>query len=137
MHQTSNEDAHDSINIPPASIQPLDSGKMDCKGNQFPEDIMEGYKEEQSEDCLRLNITMPDSATPTSSLPVLVFVHGGAFFIGSSTRPYYDPTTLCEAALRNQTPHIFVSINYRLGALGFFHSPETADLMPANNGLHD
>lgn len=42
MHQTSNEDAHDSINIPPASIQPLDSGKMDCKGNQFPEDIMEG-----------------------------------------------------------------------------------------------
>lgn len=110
---------------------------MDCKGNQFPEDLMKKYKEEQSEDCLRLNIIKPESATPTSRLPVLAFIHGGAFFIGSSTRPYYDPFTLCQAAIESKTPHIFVSINYRLGALGFFHSPEAADLMPANNGLHD
>jgi len=137
LPQTFYEKAHDGTDMSPASVQPLDSGKMDCKGNQFPEDLMEGYKEEQSEDCLRLNIIKPESATPTSRLPVLVFVHGGAFFIGSSTRPYYEPTTLCEAALRDKTPHIFVSINYRLGALGFFHSPEAGDLMPANNGLHD
>jgi len=137
LPQTLDEAVHDGTDTPPASIQPLVSGKMDCNGNQFPEDLMQGYKEEQSEDCLRLNITMPDSTTPTSSLPILVFVHGGAFFIGSSTRPYYDPTTLCEAALRHKTPHIFVSINYRLGALGFFHSREAEDLMPANNGLHD
>jgi carboxylesterase type B len=137
LPQTFDDAAYDSTDIPPASIQPLNSGKMDCKGNQFPEDLLNNYTEPQSEDCLRLNITLPDSTTPTSSLPVLVFIHGGAFFIGSSTRPYYDPTTLCEAALQNKTPHIFVSINYRLGALGFFHSPEAEDLMPANNGLHD
>lgn len=137
LPQTYHEVAHDGTDLPPASIQPHDSGKMDCKGNQFPEDLMKGYKEEQSEDCLRLNIIKPDSATPTSRLPVLVFIHGGAFFIGSSTRPYYGPATLCEAAIRNETPHIFVSINYRLGALGFFHSPEADDLVPANNGLHD
>jgi carboxylesterase type B len=137
LPQTSNGAAYDSTDIPPASIQPLGSGKMDCKGNQFPEDLLKDYTEPQSEDCLRLNITLPESTTPMSSLPVLVFVHGGAFFIGSSTRPYYDPTTLCEAAIRNRTPHILVSINYRLGALGFFHSPEAEDSMPANNGLHD
>ena len=136
LPQTFYNAAHDSTDTPPASIQPLDSGKMDCKGNQFPEDLVECYKEDQSEDCLKLKITKPESATPTSRLPVLVFVHGGAFFIGSGTRPYYEPTTLCEASLRSNTPHIFVSINYRLGALGFFHSPEADNLMPANNGLH-
>lgn len=137
LPQNFREIAHDGSDFPPASIQLQDSGKMDCKGNQFPEDLMKKYKEEQSEDCLRLNIIKPESATPTSRLPVLVFIHGGAFFIGSSTRPYYDPFTLCQAAIESKTPHIFVSINYRLGALGFFHSPEAADLMPANNGLHD
>ncbi|GAB7326355.1 hypothetical protein MBLNU13_g10391t1 [Cladosporium sp. NU13] len=137
LPQTFNEVAHDGTDVPPASIQPHDSGKTDCKGNQFPEDLMNDYKEQQSGDCLRLNIIKPESATPTSRLPVLVHIHGGAFFIGSSTRPYHEPATLCEAALRNRTPHIFVSINYRLGVLGFFHSPETADLMPANNSLHD
>jgi carboxylesterase type B len=129
--------SHDGTTLPPASIQPLDSGKMDCKGNQFPEDIMNGYIEGQSEDCLNLNVIVPNTAIATSSLPVLVFVHGGAFFIGSSTRPYYDPSTMIQEAIHKGTPHIFVSLNYRLGALGFFHSPEASDLMPANNGLHD
>lgn len=131
------DSAYDGTKLPPASVQPLESGKMDCKGNQFPEDLMNGYTEEQSEDCLRLNVIMPRSTTPTSSLPVLVFVHGGAFFIGSSTRPYYEPSTMCEEAIRMKTPHILVSMNYRLGGLGFFHSPEAEHLMPANNGLHD
>lgn len=131
------EEAYDATKLPPASIQPLDSGKMDCKGNQFPTALMDGYSEDQSEDCLRLNVIIPRSATSASSLPVLVFVHGGAFFIGSSTRPYYEPFTLCERAIERGMPHIFVSMNYRLGALGFFHSPEAEHLMPANNGLHD
>lgn len=128
---------NDGATLPPASIQPLDSGKMDCNGNQFPADLLDGYKEEQSEDCLNLNVIVPETATPASSLPVLVFVHGGAFFIGASTRPYYDPSTMCQEAIRKGTPHVFVSMNYRLGGLGFFHSPEAECLMPPNNGLHD
>lgn len=90
-----------------------------------------------SRGLLRLSVTMPVQATPDSSLPVLVFVHGGAFFIGSYARPYYDPITLCSTATEAGSPHIFVSINYRLGGAGFFHSPEAAAKMPANNGLHD
>jgi carboxylesterase type B len=137
LPQSCDGQPYNATRVPPASIQPLDSGKMDCKGNQLPADLMNGYEETQSEDCLRLNITMPASNPSTSRLPVLVFVHGGAFFIGSSTRPYYDPTSMCEDAMQQGFPHIFVSLNYRLGALGFFHSPEAPDLMPANNGLHD
>jgi carboxylesterase type B len=137
LPQSCDGQPYNAIRVPPASIQPLDSGKMDCKGNQLPADLMNGYEETQSEDCLRLNITMPASNPSTSRLPVLVFAHGGAFFIGSSTRPYYDPTSMCEDAMQQGFPHIFVSLNYRLGALGFFHSPEAPDLMPANNGLHD
>ena len=139
LPQSCDGQPYDATQLPPASVQPLDSGKMDCRGNQLPADLMEGYDETQSEDCLRLNVTMPasNSSTSTSPLPVLVFVHGGAFFIGSSTRPYCDPTSMCEDAMQTGFPHIFVSLNYRLGALGFFHSPEAPDLMPPNNGLHD
>jgi len=137
LPQSCDGQPYDATRLPPASVQPLDSGKMDCKGNQLPADLMDGYEEAQSEDCLRLNVTMPATNPSASPLPVLVFVHGGAFFIGSSTRPYYDPTYMCEDAMQQGFPHIFVSINYRLGGLGFFHSPEAPDLMPANNGLHD
>lgn len=138
LPKRSPEQSYNATDNPPASIQPIDSGRMDCKGNQFPMDLMDGYEEAQSEDCLRLNITMPASALRAdNTLPVLVFVHGGAFFIGSSTRPYYDPLVLCESALKSGTPQIFVSMNYRLGGLGFFHSPEANKLMPANNGIHD
>ena len=66
LPQTCYDAAFDSTDVPAASIQPLDSAKMDCKGNQFPEDLVECYKEDQSEDCLKLKITKPESATPTS-----------------------------------------------------------------------
>ncbi|KAK3074271.1 hypothetical protein LTR53_003432 [Teratosphaeriaceae sp. CCFEE 6253] len=128
---------YDATGLPPASVQPKDAAKTDCIGNQLPIDLVEGYDEDQSEDCLKLNITMPTTTSPASALPVLVFIHGGAFFLGSSTRPYYDPTQFCEQALDAGHPHVFVSINYRLGALGFLHSPEAEGLMPANNGIHD
>lgn len=130
--------SYDATRWPSVSVQPLDSAKTDCKGNQLPEDLVQDYHEEQSEDCLTLSITLPLIRNSSSSpLPVLVFVHGGAFFIGAGTRPYYNPISFCEQALRMQQPHVFVSINYRLGALGFFHSPDANGLMPANNGLHD
>ncbi|KEQ98101.1 hypothetical protein AUEXF2481DRAFT_2085 [Aureobasidium subglaciale EXF-2481] len=118
----------------PQSIQPLKSAQMDAKSNQLPEDVEE---QEQAEDCLRLTITVPSDATFESKLPVLVFIHGGAFFIGSGERKYYEPLTLCTQALNMQKPLVFVSVNYRLGALGFFHSPDAEGLMPPNNGLHD
>ena len=107
---------------------------MDAKSNQLPQDVEE---QEQSEDCLRLTVTRPADAPSSAKLPVVVFLHGGAYFLGSGDRRYYSPLTFCTHALEMQKPVLFISMNYRLGALGFFHSPEASDLIPANNGLHD
>jgi len=123
---------------------------MDAQGNQLP---TEGLGEEsQSElDCLNLQITMPLSALPrprpgseddaasthASKLPVLIFLHGGAFFLGAGTRGYYDGLNAIRTALNISRPLILVAPNYRLGALGFFHCPSASGLVPPNNGLQD
>jgi len=67
-----------------------------------------------SEDCLYLNVwTKPG----LKNAPVIVFIHGGAFFIGSSSMPLYDGETVA----RNGA--VFVNLNYRLGALGYLAHP--------------
>ncbi|OYT92946.1 MAG: hypothetical protein CFE43_05375 [Burkholderiales bacterium PBB3] len=69
-----------------------------------------------SEDCLYLNIYKPASATATSKLPVVMWIHGGG--LGSGTGNFFDGTTLA-----NENGLVVVTINYRLGALGFFAHP--------------
>lgn len=85
-----------------------------------------------SEDCLSLNIWAPANA---SSAPVMVWVHGGALTAGSSGEPLYDGTKLAEAGV------IVVSINYRLGVLGYLAHPELSaespDGISGNYGLLD
>jgi para-nitrobenzyl esterase len=65
------------------------------------------------EDCLYLNVWAP-TAAPKGPRPVMVFVHGGSFLYGSGTFSLYDGTKLADA-----TGNIVVTLNYRLGALGF------------------
>jgi para-nitrobenzyl esterase len=65
-----------------------------------------------SEDCLFLNVYTP--AADGGRRPVLVFVHGGAFIVGSSSAPLYDGGPL--AVFGDQ---VVVTFNYRLGALGY------------------
>lgn len=65
-----------------------------------------------SEDCLFLDVYAPDGATP-GSLPVLVWVHGGAYLNGSGSVPWYEGSRLAARGA------VVVTINYRLGALGF------------------
>ena len=131
------QDIYDATQIGPSSIQPFNAARMDADSNQLPSDII---KEDQlqSEDCLRLSITIPtDKPDYHEGLPVVVFLHGGAFYLNSGERPYYSPTAFIAQAMSESKPLIFVSVNYRLGALGFFHSSQASDLIPANNGLHD
>lgn len=65
-----------------------------------------------SEDCLRLSVTMPrDAETP---LPVLVWIHGGAYVTGAGDAEIYDPHTLVS-----EQRIIVVSLTYRLGVLGY------------------
>jgi carboxylesterase type B len=127
----------------PSSIQPWGSVKSDASNIPLPTESLP-EDENQSEDCLNLSIILPDlcldekqSLRKDAKLPVLVFIHGGAFFLGSANRPYYDATHFMHHAMQRETPVIYVGINYRLGALGFLHHPDTGDMVPENNGLYD
>lgn len=64
-----------------------------------------------SEDCLFLNVTTP--AADDSKRPVLVWIHGGAFRSGQGAIPWYNGTSFAGHDV------VVVSVNYRLGALGF------------------
>ena len=71
------------------------------------------FDESSSEDCLTLNVWAPADAG-ASPAPVLLWIHGGTFIIGSGGEPQYDGQRLAEA-----TGSVVVTINYRLGPLGF------------------
>ncbi|XP_053396830.1 putative inactive carboxylesterase 4 [Mercenaria mercenaria] len=83
----------------------------------------------QDEDCLHLNIFIPTQAPDNSDgHAVMVWIHGGAFILGSSDE--YDAKIL--AGFGNV---IVVTINYRLGPLGFFSTMDSS--CPGNFGLWD
>lgn len=85
-----------------------------------------------SEDCLTLNIWAPADARKA---PVFVWIHGGALWAGSSREPLYDGARMAERGV------VFVSINYRLGPLGWLAHPELSAETPngvsGNYGLLD
>ncbi|XP_026738628.1 venom carboxylesterase-6-like [Trichoplusia ni] len=79
-----------------------------------------------SENCLYVNIATP-KLNPGANLPVLVFIHGGAFMYGEGS--FYDPSHIMD------TDMVVVTLNYRLGPLGFLSTGDT--IVPGNNGLKD
>ncbi|KAL4263268.1 Carboxylic ester hydrolase [Pleurotus pulmonarius] len=88
-----------------------------------------------SEDCLSINVVVPTSATPTSKLPVAVWVFGGGFELGSPS--LYDGGLIVERSIQLGEPVIYVSMNYRLSAFGFLASQEVKDAGVGNLGLQD
>jgi para-nitrobenzyl esterase len=70
-----------------------------------------------SEDCLYLNVWTP-AKSPDEKLPVLVWIYGGGFSSGSAACAVYDGEELSKKGV------VFVSINYRVGVLGFLAHPE-------------
>jgi para-nitrobenzyl esterase len=88
-----------------------------------------------SEDCLNLNVWVP-AEHPGTPLPVMVWIHGGGLNNGSGTARLYDGANLARRGV------VLVTINYRLGRLGFFDHPAlTAERAPgedaANYGFMD
>ena len=86
-----------------------------------------------SEDCLYLNVLTPVRPGEASRLPVLFWIHGGAFVVGSGPEPRYDGARLAARGI------VVVTVNYRLNALGFLAHPElTAEQGASGNfGLFD
>jgi para-nitrobenzyl esterase len=84
-----------------------------------------------SEDCLYLNVFAPSRPSSGEGLPVMVWIHGGAFIGGSGSAKWYDGGRFCA-----EGDVIVVTFNYRLGILGFL---QLGDAYPeaANCGLLD
>ena len=80
-----------------------------------------------SEDCLHLNVWVPPASSSEQKFPVFFWIHGGGFTVGSSSEPIYDGASIAAQGV------VVVSINYRLGALGFMK----CDGGDANCGLWD
>ena len=90
-------------------------------------------EELQNEDCLYLNVWTPGA--DNSRRPVMVWIHGGAFSMGSGSSPMYP-----GGILPRKGNVVYVSMNYRVGPLGFLRLKEiTGDKIPAtgNEGLLD
>ncbi len=87
----------------------------------------------RSEDCLHLNVWT--RSNPGDNAPVMVWIHGGALLIGHGHLDVYDGAALTEQGV------VLVSINYRLGALGFFAhealTEESAHQASGNQGIQD
>jgi para-nitrobenzyl esterase len=88
--------------------------------------------QEQSEDCLYLNVWTPSL---DGKRPVMVWIHGGAFLVGSGSQPLYAGTKLASRG-----DIVVVTISYRLGAFGFLRGREVfGEAIPSsgNEGIAD
>jgi len=110
----------------------LDFGPVCYQPKPRPGGIYSSTLKAMSEDCLSLNVWAPDNA---KKAPVLVWIHGGSLIGGASSESMYDGTALAKQGL------IVVSINYRLGVLGYMAHPELSaespDHVSGNYGLLD
>ncbi len=101
-------------------------------GSMCPQTLSPGGPS-NDEDCLYLNVWTPSGA---HDLPVMVWLHGGAFLYGSGSDRYYDGSKLAARGV------VIVTINYRLGPFGFLAHPALTVEDPAyptsgNYGLED
>ena len=89
---------------------------------------------EPSEDCLYLNV-WTTAKSPAAKLPVMVYIHGGGYRDGSGSALVFDGEALAQKGV------VLVTINYRVGALGFLAHPELTEESPhhasGNYGLLD
>lgn len=93
------------------SDQLIECTKMGCTARQVVDEVEPASLNEQSEDCLTLNIWVKD--IETANRPVMVYIHGGAYFSGGSSDPLYN-----GAAFAAKHDVVLVSINYRLNVFG-------------------
>ncbi|PPQ70409.1 hypothetical protein CVT26_013826 [Gymnopilus dilepis] len=91
----------------------------------------------ESEDCLSLNIYAPVGATPSSRLPVIVWIYGGGFELGNTESNDAHVTRIVKRSVELNLPLVQVSINYRGSAYGFLASKEVAKEKIGNFGLYD
>ncbi|EQL02755.1 hypothetical protein G6O67_008267 [Ophiocordyceps sinensis] len=109
------------------AIQRVSSALLDFPFFQVPDP--------QQEDCLTVSVQRSSGTKPDAKLPVLVWIYGGAFQLGSTNG--YDASSLLNEAAGDGLPFVYVAINYRVGGFGFMPGVEILRDGSANLGLLD
>ncbi|XP_054166211.1 cholinesterase 1-like [Oppia nitens] len=113
--------------------KPLDAYQWPSPCQQTPFGLVSVHNKNASEDCLYLNVFNSKSSVNTNDdrkRPVMVWIHGGGFIMGSSVETVYNPLLLAT-----QGDVIVVTINYRLGLLGLLNAG--TDEAPGNMFIWD
>ncbi|XP_017002254.2 esterase B1 [Drosophila takahashii] len=115
----------------PRPLERFQEEELDCskEGNMSHQRDPFTLQVAGSENCLFLNVYAPKVKNPGHPLPVMVWIHGGGFFFGNGNSDFHFPGKLMEQEV------IVVTLNYRLGALGFLSLPEEG--IHGNMGLKD
>ncbi|XP_058492497.1 bile salt-activated lipase-like [Solea solea] len=93
-------------------------------------------KTQGSEDCLYLNIFVPQRRSLSKSLPVMVYLFGGAFLLGASNDVEFLGDALYDGKeMADRGGVIIVTVNYRVGTMGFLSTGDSR--LPGNYGLWD
>ncbi|XP_060845477.1 uncharacterized protein LOC132925065 [Rhopalosiphum padi] len=107
----------------PEPIDPWD-GTLDA--TKHSNACVQKHETNSSEDCLYLNVYTPSI---DADFPVMFWIHGGAFYLGHSSPNMFGPDYFMD------TNVVLVSINFRLGILGFLSTED--DVIPGNYGMKD
>ncbi|KAM3417778.1 Carboxylic ester hydrolase [Cercospora zeina] len=113
-------------------IRPATSYSHACPSYD-PDDAIDGM----SENCLSINIVRPHGIPEHEKLPVMLWIHGGGYQVGTSGRPDYNLTFIVERSIQIGKPIIGASINYRKGGWGNMYSIEIQGSGNANLALRD
>lgn len=121
---------------PPAAVEPWSGVRLAVKhGPAAPQSpptagrtVVDLSVDATDEDCLTLSVWTPDPSSG-ADLPVMVWIHGGAFVAGGNRVPSYDGRRLAARGV------VVVSINYRLGLLGWLRCEALG--ATGNQGLAD
>lgn len=117
----------------PRSVEPNATPWLATRfGPSCPQALKPGVNLDLSEDCLSLNVWTPiplEQAASADPLPVMIFIYGGSFVDGNTSNPLFDGRHLASAG-----DVVVVTLNYRLGALGFLAG---IDGLKGNYGLMD
>ncbi|NVN48864.1 carboxylesterase/lipase family protein [Mycolicibacterium hippocampi] len=121
---------------PSAWSEPADAGRVGpvCPQPTDPR-IPIDLGAPQGEDFLTLNVWAPPGTQPGDNKPVMVWVHGGAYILGSASQPLYHGRALATGG-----DVVVVTVNYRLGALGFLELSSLgadSERFATNVGLRD